>query len=170
MKQVEKKNYAFIDGQNLHLGTQKIKNPWKIDYKKLRIYLQDKYKVEKAYYLLGYQIDAQNNMYQKLQEDGYIVIFKEHQSGMKTRKKGNIDTDLVFYVMVKLLDNPDDFSKIIIISGDGDFKKLIDYLIKKNRFEKILFPNRQFASSLYKSLDAKYQDSLESVKERIKYK
>jgi hypothetical protein len=29
------------------------------------------------------------------------------------------------------------------------FKILVDYLIEKNRFLKILFPNKNFASSLY---------------------
>jgi hypothetical protein len=43
------KNYAFIDGQNLHLGT--IKNGWKIDHKKLRVYLKDKYKIGELLYV-----------------------------------------------------------------------------------------------------------------------
>lgn len=37
------------------------------------------------------------------------------------------------------------------ISGDGDYKKVVEYLISKNRFLKILFPNKKF-SSLYKTL------------------
>ena len=41
-------NKAFIDGQNLFLGTQQADQPWKIDYKKLRIYLKDKYQVTEA--------------------------------------------------------------------------------------------------------------------------
>lgn len=43
-------NLAFIDGQNLHLGTAE--NGWKIDHKKFRIYLKDKYHIEEAYYFL----------------------------------------------------------------------------------------------------------------------
>jgi hypothetical protein len=41
-------NYCFIDGQNLHLGT--LEEGWKIDTKKFRIYLKDKYKANNAYY------------------------------------------------------------------------------------------------------------------------
>ena len=55
----ELKNTAFIDGQNLWLGTSKvskdgeiIESSW-LDLKKFRIYLKEKYKVEKAYYFLG---------------------------------------------------------------------------------------------------------------------
>lgn len=38
-----KNNYAFIDAQNLYLAIKEL--GWKIDYKKFRIYLKEKYKV-----------------------------------------------------------------------------------------------------------------------------
>ncbi len=71
---------------------------------------------------------------------------------MKSSKKGNIDSDLIFRVMEKLIEEPDEFDKVLLVSGDGDFKILVDYLIKKDRFVKILLPNKNFASSLYKAL------------------
>jgi hypothetical protein len=40
-------NIAFIDGQNLYQGLN-----WPVDYKKFRVYLRDKYRIEKAYYFL----------------------------------------------------------------------------------------------------------------------
>ena len=46
MKHIEN-NYAFIDSQNLNLGIQLL--GWKLDYKKFRIYLKEKYNVTKAY-------------------------------------------------------------------------------------------------------------------------
>ena len=161
-------NYAFIDGQNLYLGARE--NNWQVDYKKLRVYLRDKYKVQNAYYFFGYRIHSQIDMYTRLQEDGYIVVFKEHTDDMHTKKKGNIDTDLVFCIMQKLIERPQAFSKIVLISGDGDFKKMIDYLIRKERFAKIIFPNKRYRSSLYRSLNPKYYDYLASVKDRIAYK
>jgi hypothetical protein len=36
--------YAFIDSNNLHLGTVKNQG-WKIDYKKFRVWLRDKFNV-----------------------------------------------------------------------------------------------------------------------------
>ncbi|MDD5071770.1 MAG: hypothetical protein PHQ42_03475, partial [Patescibacteria group bacterium] len=66
-------NYAFIDSQNLNLGIKSL--GWKLDFKKFRIYLKDKYRVNKAYLFLGY-IPENQNMYRKLQEYGYILIFK----------------------------------------------------------------------------------------------
>jgi glutamyl-tRNA reductase len=68
----------------------------------------------------------------------------------------------VFEIMKKLV-LQEQFNKIILVSGDGDYKKLVDFLLKRNKFEKILFPNRKFASSLYKKLGSEYYDYLENA-------
>ena len=159
-------NYAFIDGQNLYAGTKEGQNSW-VDFRKFRIYLKEKYKVEKAYYFLGYKTNKPDSLFQQLQEKGYIVILREHSELLASKKKGNIDTDLVFEVMKKLIEEPEKFSKIVIISGDGDFKKLVDYLIKKDKFQKILFPHKKFSSSLYRRLNNNYYFSLESIRSNI---
>ncbi len=159
-------NLAFIDGQNLHLGTKE--GGWSVDYKKLRVYLTDKYHVLEAYYFFGYVDEEQQELYNNLQKAGFIVSFKEHNPAMLGQKKGNVDTDIVFEIMKNLIENMK-FSKVIIVSGDGDYKKVIDYLIKGDRFEKILFPNTKFASSLYKKLGAERFDYLDNVKSYIQY-
>ena len=147
-----------------------MQNGWKVDYGKFRVYLKDKYHIYEAYYFLGYVSETEQNLYNNLQKAGFIVSFKEHNPSMLAQKKGNVDTDIVFEIMKNLIDNRD-FSKIVLVSGDGDYKKVVDYLIKKNKFEKILFPNKDFASSLYKSLTAKFYDHLENtdVRSKIEY-
>ena len=40
----------------------------------------------------------------------------------KSTKKGNVDTDIVFEIMKNLIDNKR-FDKVVIVSGDGDYKK-----------------------------------------------
>jgi len=59
---------------------------------------------------------------------------------------------------MKKLVEKEEFDRLFIISGDGDYRKLVDYLIKKDKFAKILFPNRKFASSLYKPLGGEFFD------------
>ena len=44
-------NIAFIDWQNLHMGTSG--EGWSIDHKKFRVYLKDQYQVRRAYYFIG---------------------------------------------------------------------------------------------------------------------
>ncbi|MDO8604166.1 MAG: NYN domain-containing protein [bacterium] len=166
MKFRRENNLAFIDGQNLHLGTTQ--NGWKVDHNKLRIYLKDKYHVTEAYYFLGYISEEEQDLYNNLQKAGFIVVFKEHNSSLLAKKKGNVDTDIVFEIMKNLVDNKD-FDKFLLVSGDGDYKKVVDYLIKKDRFKKILFPNKDFASSLYKTLGAGVFDYMEHFKTYVEW-
>lgn len=71
MKSIE--NYAFIDGNNLHLGAkaQKIK----LHYDDLRLYLKNRLNTSKVFLFIGY--DAKNiALYDILECYGYILIFK----------------------------------------------------------------------------------------------
>jgi uncharacterized LabA/DUF88 family protein len=163
-------NLAFIDGQNLYMGTDSDDPKWKVNLKKFRIYLKDKYNISKAFYFLGYVINDNNSLYEKIQDAGFILKFREHNSAMLSKKKGNVDTDIVFDVMKKIY-KKEPFNKIVLVAGDGDYKMLVDFLIEEGKFEKILFPNRKFASSLYKKLGSEYFDYLSSkdIKKKIKY-
>lgn len=162
-------NQAYIDGQNLYLGTTS-KN-WKIDLYKFRIYLKEKYNVREAYYFLGYLNEDNQDLYNDLQKAGFIVVFREHSQQMVGKKKGNVDTEIVFSIMRSIIEK-ENFEKIVLVSGDGDYKRLVDFLIKKERFEKILFPNLEFASSLYKKLGNKYFVNLErsDIRKDIEYR
>ena len=161
-------NIAFIDGQNLYMGTTKSDGKWKVNLSKFFIYLQKKYKVEKAYYFLGYVQDEHQDLYEEIQSAGFILIFKQHNPAMIGTKKGNVDTDIVFHIMKKMY-KKENFEKVVLVSGDGDYKILVDLLIEENRFAKILFPNKKFASSLYRGLEPKHFDHLESkdIKKKI---
>ena len=161
------KNVAFVDGQNLYMGTRRIDEPWKVDLVKFRVYLEKKYCVGKAYYFLGYVDERYQDLYSQIQEAGFILIFKQHTSAMLGKKKGNVDTDIVFHVMKKMY-KQDPFDKVVLVSGDGDYKILVDFLIEEQKLKKILFPNKQFASSLYKSLGSEYFDFLDKTDIRSK--
>lgn len=162
-------NIAYIDGQNLHRGT--IEKNWCVDNKKLRIYLKDKYHVEEAYYFLGCIKEEEQDLYNNLQKAGFIVLFREHNSRLLGKKKGNVDTDIVFEMMKALIERKD-FDRMVLVSGDGDYKKVVDYLVKKAKLKKLLFPNKEFASSLYQKLGSEFFDYLDTpgIKSKIIYK
>jgi len=167
MAKQARNNLAYIDGQNLYMGTAKREiDPWKIDLARFRIYLEQKYSVGEAYYFLGYVQEANQDLYEEIQKAGFILIFREHNPAMMGKKKGNVDSDIIFNIMKKMYKH-EDFGKIVLVSGDGDYKSLVDFLIEESRFAKILFPNRKFASSLYKKLGSQYCDSLENIKSKI---
>jgi len=163
-------NIAYIDGQNLYMGTTKRDPSWIVDLARFRIYLNKKYGVEKAYYYLGYVQENKNSetLYEEIQSAGFILVFRQHNSAMIGEKKGNVDSDIIFSIMKRLY-LKEDFEKIVLVSGDGDYKMLIDFLIENEKLEKILFPKQKFASSLYKSITRKYFDDLSKsdIREKI---
>src|SRR3989344_8792949 len=91
-------NFAFIDSNNLHLSIKQL--GWKLDFKRFRKYLMEKYGVQKAYMFIGY-FDKNQDMYTKLQEVGYILIFKPTLAGKDGYIKGNCDAELVLHTMIE---------------------------------------------------------------------
>jgi uncharacterized LabA/DUF88 family protein len=138
-------NYAFIDSQNLNLAIRS--QGWVLDFKKFRRYLQDKYKVHKAFIFIGYV--AQNQaLYTGLQKDGYILVFKPTLTLPDGKVKGNVDAELVLHTMIEY----PNYNKTLIVTGDGDFYCLIDYLVKHDKLLKLMIPNKMEFSSLFRKL------------------
>ena len=149
VKDLKKENYAFIDSQNLNLGIRS--KGWELDFKKFRIYLNDKYNVKKAFLFIGYVV-SNEILYTKLQKFGYILIFKptlEITSKGRKRIKGNVDGELILHTMLEV----ENFDKAVIVSGDGDFHCLIEYLKNNNKLLGLLVPNKNFSSLLKKFND-----------------
>jgi uncharacterized LabA/DUF88 family protein len=161
MDKQPKGNYAFIDNQNLNLGIQK--NGWKMDWRKFRRFLKDDFNVEQAYMFIGYMPENED-LYNQMHDSGYLVVLKptlemfkkpvEEGSEAKNDEnkppvKGNVDAELVLYA-VKEMPN---YAKAIIISGDGDFFSLVEYLKEKGRLKNLMVPNRMY-STLLKPFEA----------------
>ena len=110
-------------------------------------------------------------LYENIQTAGFILVFREHSQSMIGKKKGNVDTDIVFAIMSKIADG-EKFDNVILVSGDGDYCKMVKYLIEKKRFAKLLAPNRHSTSSLYRPFTPKYVDFLDNpgVKNKIEHK
>ena len=162
-------NIAYVDGQNLRKDTTKREPSWEADLKKTRFYLTRKYNVTKAYYYMGYRInDAKHEaIYQEIEEAGFILKFRRHNVEMKGEKKGNVDADIIFDIMKRIY-RREPFDKIVLVSGDGDYRMLVDFLIEEGRLAKILFPKMRYASSLYDSVRIWHKDDLSNPKIRTK--
>lgn len=133
-------NYSFIDSNNLYLGIQRL--GWALDYRKFRLYLKEKYAVEKAYLFIGF-LPQNANLYRSLQEKGYILIFKQilDQEG---HVKGNVDAELVLHTMIQY----EMYNKAVIVTSDGDFACLVEYLYQKNKLETVLSPSTHKTCSI----------------------
>jgi uncharacterized LabA/DUF88 family protein len=136
--------YVFIDSQNLNLGIKS--QGWKLDWRKFRQYLRNKYNVSKAYVFIGL-VPGNEHLYKFLQESGYVLIFKptlERKIDGRIKIKGNVDAELVLHTMIEYRN----YDKAIIVSGDGDFHCLIEFLEGKRKLLKILAPTRHYSSLL----------------------
>lgn len=135
--------YAFIDSQNLNLGVREL--GWKLDYKRFRVYLQEKYHVEKAFLFIGYM--PQNaDLYAFLQKVGYICVFRPTLTYRDGTTKGNCDAELVLHAMIEL----PEYDSAILVTGDGDFQCLAKYLHEQDKLGAILVPNQAKYSALLK--------------------
>ena len=175
--------YAFIDSQNLNLGIQRM--GWKLDWRKFRQFLSDKYHVTQAYMFIGYMSENES-MYEYMHELGFLVVLKPtidvkapHQTASLTDTpeaikakeadepkpiiKGNVDAELVLYAMKEL----PHYDKAVIVSGDGDFFGLVEYLEQEGKLANILTPNWQY-SSLLKSFEP-YIVRLDQLRRQLAY-
>ena len=176
----KKGNYAFIDNQNLNLGVQKL--GWKMDWKRFRQYLADTYGVTKAFMFIGHMPEHED-MYLKMHELGYLVVLKptfdmtrmprvevsndEKQDDKVEEKKvikGNVDAELVLWAVKEMKH----YDKALVVSGDGDFFCLVEYLVKEGKLLHLLAPNGQY-SNLYNSYEA-YIERIDKQRKILAYK
>jgi len=155
-------NYAFIDGQNLNLAIRQ--QGWKLDYERFRNYLSDKYDVTRAFLFIGY-VQQNQWLYTSLQQDGYILVFKPTLTLPDGKVKGNVDAELVLHTMIEYAN----FDKAVIVSGDGDFFCLVDYLAKKDKLLRLVIPDQSRYSSLLRGFMAQVL-FLSGLREKLGYK
>lgn len=155
-------NYAFIDSQNLNLAIRAI--GWNLDFERFRRYLADKYNVSQAFLFIGY-IAGNEVLYQNLQKQGYILIFKPTLSLPDGNVKGNVDAELVLHTMIEY----PNYHKAVIVSNDGDFYCLVEYLLRMNKLRRLLIPNKfQYSSLLRKFM--KQIDFMNNLKGKLEHK
>ena len=167
--------YAFIDSQNLNVGTQKF--GWKMNWVKFRNFLSDEYGVTKAFMFIGY-IPENESLYEQMHDAGYMVVLKptfdmtkprvEPHEGEKKEDekpvKGNVDAELVLWTMKEL----PNYQKAIIVSGDGDFYSLVEYLEAKGRLLHLLTPSAHY-SRLYNKYES-YIVNLDTYRNQLAYR
>lgn len=127
--------FAYIDGANLHKGVANL--GWELDYARFRVWLKEKYGVVTAYLFLGL-IPKYKDLYTKLQEDGFTLVFKEVTYDSNGKAKGNCDADFVLHVTRDFYENK--FKQAVIVSSDGDYTSLVKFLAENNKLRIILSP------------------------------
>ncbi|MBN1160632.1 MAG: NYN domain-containing protein [Dehalococcoidales bacterium] len=144
-------NYAFIDGQNFNKSLKVLIDELEtleveLDMKELRVYLSEKHAVKTAYYFIGL-IPKYQNIYDKLAGQGYELKFKEvaiHEDEIK----GNVDVNLTLQAMIDIYN----YEKAVIVTSDGDYACLVEYLHSKGKLECLIACSRGGCSHLLRKL------------------
>lgn len=152
-----------------------------MDWRKFRVFLTEKYGVTKAFMFIGY-VPEFEDMYVQLHDAGYSVVLKPtfdmtrprpelsdkpdakpEKEEDKKQTKGNIDADLVLWAMKEL----PKYQKAVLVSGDGDFYSLVEYLEGEGKLHKILAPSGHY-SNLYNRFDS-YVERLDQARKQLAY-
>lgn len=159
----EEYNIAYIDNTNLYKGCEA--EDFILDYKKFRVFLSEKYNVQIAYIFIGYLFENEDR-YNTLHTFGYTLIFKPVVMDNIGSIKGNCDAELVLQSVRDVFEKS--FGKSILVTSDGDFACLANFLITKDKLEIILSPRRgNKCSVLIKRLPSKIT-FMPEIKNKIK--
>ncbi len=137
--------HAYIDGANLHKGVQGL--GWELDYARFFVWLREKYHIERAYLFIGLVV-KNKNLYTKLQEAGYTLVYKEITYDGTGKVKGNCDADLVLKVTRDFYEKH--FGQAVLVSSDGDYAGLVQFLKEQHAFRTIVSPSNNCSFLLRK--------------------
>lgn len=85
-----------------------------------------------------------------------------NQSG---QVKGNVDAELVLHAMIEY----GNYDKAVIVTSDGDFACLVEYLYGKRKLETVVSPERQRCSILLKRAARERIVFLDNLERRLAY-
>ena len=130
----DEKTVAFFDGPNFYAACREAN--FEVDYKKLLKMLQESSRFIRAYYYTAMPEDPEvyspiRPLADFLSYNGYTMVTKNFktmtdQEG-RIRHKGNMDVEIA----VDMLQLSDKVDHIILFSGDGDFRHLVEAVQKK---------------------------------------
>ena len=179
------KAYIFIDASNIHYFLKK--EGWKIDWIKFKTHYETVFQNPSFFYYegiasQGYFFDIhpdssfKNFMDAKKKKRKYFKLLRN--TGYKVRQKPisrvydntsgqykhkcNFDVELT----IDAVDNINDYDVFTLVSGDGDFEKLVKYLKQKKKKTIVIAPKERLSSNLKKA--ANMVIYLSSVKDSIK--
>ena len=132
----DEKTVAFFDGPNFFSSCKEARID--IDYSKLRTLMEDSCRFVRAYYYTAMPAEDSETfspirpLADFLSYNGFTMVTKtmktmtDSETG-RIRNKGNMDVEIA----VDMLQLADKVDHIILFSGDGDFRHLVDAVQKK---------------------------------------
>ena len=129
----EEKVAIFIDGSNLYAAAKALE--FDIDYKSLMKWVSKRGRIVRAFYYTALFDDQEYSPIRPLVDwldyNGYSMVTKPTReftdSQGRKKVKGNMDIELA----VDMMEMADNVDHIILFSGDGDFRRLLEAVQRK---------------------------------------
>ncbi len=135
----------YIDGNNLYRSAKEL--GFVIDYKKLYGWFRQKFNITKFYIFIGFT-ENKKYLYEYLKNCGFILVFRK-TFYINEKLKGNCDSEFVLKVVSDFYTR--DFDKCILVTGDGDFGCIIEFLEQRSVLSCTIVPNIKKCSFLIKN-------------------
>jgi uncharacterized LabA/DUF88 family protein len=150
---------AFIDGANLYQTAKSL--GFDIDYRRLLQALTANCRFLRAYYYTALMDEQEYSpvrpLVDWLEYNGYTLVtkpLKEFTQGARRKFKGNMDVDMA----VDMLEMAPHVTHIVLGSGDGDFRRVVEAVQRKGVRVSVLSTLRtqppQVADELRRQADA----------------
>lgn len=171
-KQYQVSKVYYYGGVELDGFTYSVLDKKPLDLDKLLAYLRQKLKLkhlsEAQIIVIGKHIQRVK-FYRKLAQFGYILKLKpvkiyRNQEG-ETTKKANCDVDMTF----GLMRYSDNYSGVLILSGDGDFAVVLKYLKEIGKGVTILARGERTAREIRQLAGKDFRD-FRYLREILKFK
>lgn len=124
MKQKEQRVGIFIDVQNLYYSAKHLYNA-KVNFSEiLNTGLANRKLIRAFAYVIKAESKEENSFFTALSKIGFEIRMKELQTFYGGAKKGDWDVGIAMDI-VRMAPKLD---VVVLVSGDGDFKELLDYV------------------------------------------
>lgn len=123
----------FIDGSNLYAAARAL--GFDIDYKKLLDLFANKGRLVRAYYYTALVEDQEYSPIRPLVDwldyNGYTMVTKPTKEFTDASGRRKIKGDMDIELAIDVMEMAPHLDHIVIFSGDGDFRRLVDAVQRK---------------------------------------
>ena len=134
IKHKEQRVGVFVDVQNMYHSAKNLYKT-KVNFKEvLKVAVAGRKLILALAYVIKSQSSEEQNFFEALDKQGFEIRIKDLQIFAGGAKKGDWDVGIAID-MIKMSENVD---VLILVSGDGDFTPVVEYIQNHGRLVEIL--------------------------------
>lgn len=147
---------VFVDGSNTYF-TMRDTLQWTLDWKRFRAFVGEFGDVRDCIYYVGRSDDPkQESFLSMLAHNGYSVVTKDikvitDEDG-ESFQKANLDIEIAVDMMARL----DAYDAAVLVSGDGDFERVLRYVRDRGKDVFVVSTQRRLAQELFWFIGANF--------------